>query len=278
MSELDVIGVLHGTDKSSAISCAWDYLRHYEQLFARWRDSEINVIEIGIAGGASLATWAQFFERARIVGIDIEPGCQQFAGGRVTVKIGSQDDATFLRAVATERPPTIVIDDGSHLAHHMAASFETLFPLLLPGGLYVMEDLAFHFEDGQVPSIMGHVFHQGDANAPIDDYLLPLIRAKLANARVPKDLPERLHAIFADIDTITLFGSAIAFHKREPRKVDEDVATFEREWPRAADRISAAQRYAAYLLKHNVHPDRAASLLREISEPRPDSRAGSASE
>jgi hypothetical protein len=32
MSELDVIGTINGTDKSSVHSYAWDYLRHYEKL------------------------------------------------------------------------------------------------------------------------------------------------------------------------------------------------------------------------------------------------------
>jgi demethylmacrocin O-methyltransferase len=34
----------------------------------------------------------------------------------------------------------IVIDDGSHINDHVIASFETLFPLLKDGGLYVVED------------------------------------------------------------------------------------------------------------------------------------------
>lgn len=135
MSELDVLGALNGTDKSSSVSFAWDYLRHYEELFGRWRHSEINVIEIGVLDGSSLRMWLQFFDLAKIIGIDIEPECRKFAQGRAVIKIGSQEDPGFLHGVAAEYPPTIVIDDGSHLAHHMIASFEALFPSLLPGGV-----------------------------------------------------------------------------------------------------------------------------------------------
>jgi hypothetical protein len=37
--------------------------------------------------------------------------------------------------------PDIIIDDGSHVASHQKISFETLFPLLAPGGIYVIEDM-----------------------------------------------------------------------------------------------------------------------------------------
>ncbi len=37
--------------------------------------------------------------------------------------------------------PDVVIDDGSHQSADIISSFETLFPTLAEGGLYVIEDL-----------------------------------------------------------------------------------------------------------------------------------------
>jgi len=34
----------------------------------------------------------------------------------------------------------IIIDDGSHHGEHQLISFNTLFPLLSPGGFYIIED------------------------------------------------------------------------------------------------------------------------------------------
>jgi len=65
---LDQLGILTGTDKSSLER---DYLRHYEALFSEWRDPPINVLEVGIAGGASLRIWPQFFSKATIVEIHV---------------------------------------------------------------------------------------------------------------------------------------------------------------------------------------------------------------
>ena len=66
--DLDIISVIEGTDKSSAISHSWDYLRHYQRLLERWRDEPINLVEIGVQGGFSLKVWQAYFTRATIVG------------------------------------------------------------------------------------------------------------------------------------------------------------------------------------------------------------------
>ncbi len=141
---LDLIGISEGTDKHSLLH---DYLRHYERMFDRFRAAEIDLIEIGVANGASLRTWRRFFSKARIIGIDVVQACQVFAdeANHVIVEIGSQDDPGFLLNIGRRYQPSIIIDDGSHIASHIQFSFETLFPALQPGGCYVIEDIMFHF-------------------------------------------------------------------------------------------------------------------------------------
>jgi hypothetical protein len=116
------------------------YARHFEPFRAR---GGVNILEIGVYRGGSLSLWRRYFgETATITGIDIDPDCRKYDGDAGAVRIGSQDDADFLRRVVAERGrPDIVIDDGSHVARHLRASFEALFPLLNSGGLYVAEDL-----------------------------------------------------------------------------------------------------------------------------------------
>ena len=56
---------------------------------------------------------------------------------------GDQGDAQFLNSMARELGPfDIIIDDGSHMSHHIIASLNALFPHVRPGGMYVVEDLA----------------------------------------------------------------------------------------------------------------------------------------
>lgn len=124
------------------------YTPHYERHFAPFRDQRIKLLEIGIggfesptAGGESLRMWKHYFRRGLVYGIDIfdksaldEP--------RIRTVQGDQSDAALLAQVVRDHGPfDIVIDDGSHVSGHVLASFQALFPALVDGGLYAIEDL-----------------------------------------------------------------------------------------------------------------------------------------
>jgi hypothetical protein len=142
------IAIKHGTDKWGAHF----YTPIYHELFMNLRGSAVRLLEIGIGGynfhtigGASLAMWAEYFPRGRIVGIDIVPK-KLSLDPRVVTLVGSQSDPAFLKRVCDEHGPfDIVIDDGSHVPQHVVTSFYTLFPLLADGGLYVIEDVQTTF-------------------------------------------------------------------------------------------------------------------------------------
>jgi tetratricopeptide (TPR) repeat protein len=269
MSELDVIGALTGTDKSSSVSWAWDYLRHYEELFSRWRTAEVNMIEIGVASGSSLAAWLWYFDKAQIVGIDVNPECRRYAQDRVAIRIGSQEDPGFLHSVAAEFPPTIVIDDGSHQAHHMIASFEALFPALRPGGIYVFEDLAFHFDES-ARRFQDAKAHQGLAEMPIFDYLYKYIRGRAASTSIPDGCWGFSRYAFEHIDTISVMGGMLAVRKKAQPDIDFAVSVFERELNGAHfSRHEAALRFSEFLIIHDTQPERALSLLSEVAEAEP---------
>jgi hypothetical protein len=142
------LAIRHGTDKWGAHF----YTPVYHQLFAHLRDKPIRLLEIGIGGyqfarlgGASLAMWADYFPNAHILGVDVFAKTLEL-GPRVAVRQGSQDDAAFLSRMSAEHGPfDIVIDDGSHHPAHVTASFNILFPLLVDGGLYVIEDVQSTF-------------------------------------------------------------------------------------------------------------------------------------
>ena len=54
---------------------------------------------------------------------------------------GDQTDPVFLTELTNrEGPFDNIIADGSHVQSHIITSFETLFPLMNRGGIYVIED------------------------------------------------------------------------------------------------------------------------------------------
>ncbi len=114
------------------------YYPFYERHFGPLRDESIRLLEIGVQYGGSLSMWSQYFPRAGITGADIDPACKMHARGRIEVKIGDQADPEFLSQFTGY---DIIIDDGGHTMRQQRVSFENLFPLLNPGGIYVIEDL-----------------------------------------------------------------------------------------------------------------------------------------
>jgi len=132
---LNEIGLKHGTDKSSHTHC---YLDNYEKYFSSWRDKEFVLLELGVAGGASIAMWREYFPKAKIYGIDNNADC---AGEGIF--IGDQTNPEFLGDVLAEiGPPDVIIDDASHEGWRTILTFEYLFQYLKDGGLYFVEDTA----------------------------------------------------------------------------------------------------------------------------------------
>lgn len=149
--DLSELAARFGSDKWGG---RW-YTPHYQKHFGPYREQAVKVLEIGVggyespdAGGESLRMWKHYFRRGLIYGLDIvaKNGIDE---SRLQVLQGDQGDAQFLDSMARELGPfDIVIDDGSHIAHHIITSFNSLFPHVRPGGLYVVEDLAMAYWPG----------------------------------------------------------------------------------------------------------------------------------
>lgn len=122
------------------------YLPVYDEYIGAALDKfgpSIKLLEIGVFDGGSLELWRKFLGNdATIFGIDINPRCAKLFEPPNQVRIGSQDDPTFLDSVVEEMGGIqVVLDDGSHIGRHQETSFRRLFPKLPDGGLYIIEDL-----------------------------------------------------------------------------------------------------------------------------------------
>lgn len=112
-----------------------------------------NVLEFGIFQGGSAALFTAWFDLEKFVGIDICASVGPFdnfcrtheMGQRIRSYYGvSQTDAARIREIAQSefgtKPIDLIIDDASHLYRTTRRTFEIAFPLLRPGGIYVVED------------------------------------------------------------------------------------------------------------------------------------------
>lgn len=140
MTNLNRIAQSYGTDKSSDYH---NYCDKYANYLPFERYSQLNIMEIGVLNGRSVKTWKEYFYRANILGIDINPDCKQYEDDKIRIEIGSQADSIFLQNIKEMYGPfDMILDDGSHMNSHVIYSFEHLFDSIKSGGVYIVEDTA----------------------------------------------------------------------------------------------------------------------------------------
>jgi hypothetical protein len=118
----------------------------YDKHFAKFRDQQINILEIGVLKGGSMRIWEKYFPKANIFGIDINEECLQYQSDRTKIFIGDQGDVSFLRNIKAKIPRVdILIDDGSHRAKDQKITFEEMYYHVRKPGVYLIEDIELNY-------------------------------------------------------------------------------------------------------------------------------------
>ena len=137
MDQLTQLGLQYGTDKATT----HQFTNFYHNFLQDIREDAKWIMEIGVLNNSSLRMWEDYFTNATIVGVDNQDKFQ-YEEDRITIHTGDQTDVKFLNDVFNQYGHfEIILDDGGHSWKQQIISFETLFPLLTPGGLYFVEDM-----------------------------------------------------------------------------------------------------------------------------------------
>jgi len=148
MNDLTKLGIKYNTDKVDQYHnfLGDTYTDIYYKYLNHLRDKEFNFLEIGVRDGQSVKMWSEFFPKANIIGVDINPSCKQYEENNITVHIGSQEDEVFLNSlIAKYGSFRVVLDDGSHINSMTMKSFKVLQNLTTE--FYIIEDLRNSYED-----------------------------------------------------------------------------------------------------------------------------------
>lgn len=125
----------HGSDKGSWSHC-------YNLFYDTLTDIK-SVLEVGVAGGASLLSWAEAWPEAEIWGIDLQRGLhwdQLDANPKIHTVLHNATDP----GIVDRLPPLsfdLIVDDGSHMEGDQLNTFDLLFLRLSRTGFYVIEDI-----------------------------------------------------------------------------------------------------------------------------------------
>jgi hypothetical protein len=148
MNDLTKLGIEYNTDKVDQYHnfLGDTYTDIYYKYLNHLRDKEFNFLEIGVRDGQSVKMWSEFFPKANIIGVDINPSCKQYEENNIAVHIGSQEDEVFLNSlIAKYGSFRVVLDDGSHINSMTMKSFKVLQNLTTE--FYIIEDLRNSYED-----------------------------------------------------------------------------------------------------------------------------------
>jgi len=206
---LDEIGIGTGTDKSSKIH---DYLEVYEQVLGHLRDKEFDLVEIGVHKGSSTRMWAEYFWRAHVTGIDIDPQCKEHEADRIKIVIGDQGKPAFLARMARQIRPLVLVDDGSHRWDHQIDTFRALWPVVRPGGYFIVEDIHTSFGEDYAEAY-------GRAGAETAyDYLAGIVQGIVAGPRAAAPRDDFEAYCRATIESVVSLKHSLVFRKRPFRQ------------------------------------------------------------
>ncbi len=121
-----------------------------EEYFIEKKHLEINLLEIGIFRGESLAIWCDYFTNGKIYGLDGNTipfkknlsKLKEKGAFENNFPIVIEGDGTLLKdsKIFKDIKFDFIIDDGCHNLNCILKTFEIYFPLLKNGGVFFVED------------------------------------------------------------------------------------------------------------------------------------------
>lgn len=127
------------------LSCKWSsYIEKYEELFLKYKEKKVNILEIGVQNGGTLEIYSKYFKECQnIIGVDINPKCQnlKYSDDRIKVIIGNINDNEIKEQILNLPKFDIIIDDGSHSSQDIIKTFILYYNHLNDDGIYIVEDL-----------------------------------------------------------------------------------------------------------------------------------------
>ncbi len=139
----------------------WElYFNVYGRKFETYKNKMVSLLEIGVQNGGSLEIWAKYFWNAKvIIGCDIDENCGKlkFDDRRIHVIVGDiKSEKCIKEILKLTGSLDIIIDDGSHSSEDIIKAFVNLFPFLVDGGIYIVEDLHTNYWENFGGGVFNH--------------------------------------------------------------------------------------------------------------------------
>jgi capsular polysaccharide biosynthesis protein len=135
-ADLDEIGVRLGSERSSLHR---DQLSFYARLLRKGAKPR-TILDVTAEPGIALEVWRQAYPGATVRGVYSTESTGSQTPEAQDVVYPAHFDGTFWHEIARNLDPDVVVSDGSLGAEHQLEMFRIMFPVLRPGGLFILED------------------------------------------------------------------------------------------------------------------------------------------
>ena len=117
------------------------YFQVYEELFNDYIGKKITFVEIGVLHGGSLFMWQKYFgDKARIIGIDLNPEAKNLEKHGFEIHIGSNQCNVLERFYSKVGNIDILLDDGGHENSQQIIALNESIQNINDGGIILTED------------------------------------------------------------------------------------------------------------------------------------------
>ena len=195
-----------------------NYFRIYADLFSHLRGTECTFIETGILNGGSLFMWKNWLgDKARIIGIDLNPEAKKWVDTGFEIFIGDQGDPLFCEGVFKKIGSfDALLDDGGHQSFQQIVTLNAALQAATRKSVVVVEDTNTSF----FKEFSGH--HQYSFTEYCKD-ATDLLLAKTSHfwpGQFPQVKNLEVTKKFSSVYSIEFFAGLIAF-KIDPAEAKE---------------------------------------------------------
>lgn len=142
MNLIDIIDNAR-TDKNTTHS----YIRLYENILNKKKETSKNILEIGIDRGGSIKLWSEYFTNATIYALDIMDINNVWDGIKnknniiLYTSLNAYDPIFVNNIFMNKIKFDFMLDDGPHTLESMINFIELYSPLMADDGILIIEDV-----------------------------------------------------------------------------------------------------------------------------------------
>ena len=206
-----LLSLFEAWQESPAFSLKIDtYFPAYVKLFSHLRGTDCTFIECGVLGGGSLFMWRKWLgEKARIIGVDLNPEALKWQAHGFEIFIGDQGDPTFwenlFRGIGKF---DALLDDGGHQSFQQVVTLNSALMAAKKDCVIAIEDTATSFfHDFKKHGKYTFLSYAKSSTDLLLRRILNSSPGRVSSIQKPMELE-----IFQKVQSVEFYGGIVAYH------------------------------------------------------------------